>query len=176
MLGLALDLMWLSLAAIGMFGRQARPYVSTLFVMWMVQEVAQASGVGMAVELVMIAADLIACAVLYLIWRRRKDAWGAVAVLMFAPSLFMQALYWLAVIHGLRFDWPFFWGSAFIFTVQMVSLASPGGLRLGSAVVRRLRSWRTVHGGRFRRRHPNRAFAAHPARTQRPILAQGQDA
>ncbi len=176
MLGLALDLMWLSLAAIGMFGRQARPYVLTLFVMWMIQEVAQASGVGMAVELIMIAADLIACAVLYLIWRRNREAWGAVAVLMFAPSLFVQACYWLAASLGHRFDWPFFWASAFIFTVQMVSLASPGGLRLGSAVVRRLCSWRPFHGWRFRRRHPNRAFAAHPARTSRPILAQGQDA
>ena len=175
MLGLTIDLFWLSLTAVGLADRQARSYVVVLFAMWMTQEAAQVQAVGITSELIMIAADLIACTLLYAVWRRDRSWLGAVAIMMFAPSMLVQSLYWLFSICGIRMEWPLFWSATFIFTVQMAVLATPGWCYIGADVVRLLRSWSTLRSRDNGSRHVDRALAAQ-IQPYRRNLAQGLDA
>lgn len=158
---LALDLFWLCIAVVGVVERQGRYFVLVLVTMWLAQRFMQAN-MGAAGEVGMIIADTVALTVLTIRVRKAFAAWAIVPVLLFAPSLAMQSLYWLAVIHGVDLAWPFFWGSAFIFTAQMVSAASPGGRRLGTAIVRYRRARRALRSRNFSRDHLDFAYAAKP--------------
>lgn len=159
---LVLDAFWLVCAGLGVIDRRARPLASVLVVMWLCQKFLLTAHHGSSGELGSIALDAWAFVLLVVVTPRDRPIWALIPIFLFAPSFSVQAAYWLFAASGVRFDWPLFWSSAFIFTVQMASVASPGGKRLGRLALRHLRSVRSVHRSHRGRDLSDRAYAPQP--------------